>query len=317
VARTSRHFACKNALITGGSGGVGLANAHCFVDTGAGVTRVARRADPLQSASRRIVTRQASCAASRGGCAGCQRLRESCAFRFESLHNGCSLALGAVEVRSDRLVSAAVVGRPRDRQIDVAVLDAAIAVLGRVGYGGLTFEAVAREAGTTKPAIYRRWPSRQRLVLAALDRRVGAARAPDTGCTLCDLDECLKVFVAVFRRIPPGVMGPLFADCAGARELRAMFMTTLFDPPRAAVRTTLERALQRGDLRDELDVELILDLLGSLIHYRALFGHAPTSDAEIERTVEALLQGIATDYEALVEHSRRVSGDPKLHQLHT
>ena len=219
-------------------------------------------------------------------------------------------------VRSNRLVRTPAAGRPRDRQIDVAVLDAATAVLHRSGYGGLTFEAVAREAGTTKPAIYRRWPSRQRLVLAALGRRLGPTRAPDTGCTLCDLDESLKLFVAAFRRIAPEVLGPLFADCAGDRELRATFMTTLFEPPRAAVRQTLERALQRGDLRDGLDVELILDLLGSLIHYRALFAHAPTSDAEIERTVEALLQGIATDYPALVEHSRQLSGDPKLHRLH-
>ena len=43
-----------------------------------------------------------------------------------------------------------------------------------------------------------------------------------------------------------------------------------------------------------------------------LFGHARTTDAEIERTVEALLQGIATDYPRLLEHSRRMGGDPKL-----
>src|SRR5512132_3097766 len=88
------------------------------------------------------------------------------------------------------------VGRPRDRQIDAAVVDATLVVLDEVGYGRLTLEEVARRAGTTKPAIYRRWPSRQRLVLAALGRRVGEARAPDTGCTLCDLDECLTLFVA-------------------------------------------------------------------------------------------------------------------------
>jgi AcrR family transcriptional regulator len=208
------------------------------------------------------------------------------------------------------------VGRPRDRQIDAAVLGATLAVLDRSGYGRLTIEEVARHAGTTKPAIYRRWPNRQRLVLAALATRLGAARAPDTGCTLCDLDECLKVFVAAFRRMPPDVLGPLFADCAGDRELRAAFMTTLFDPPRAAVEQTLDRAYERGDLRDEVDRDLILDLLGSLIHYRALFGHARTTDAEIERAVEALLQGLATDYPRLLEHSRRVSGDPKLHHLH-
>jgi AcrR family transcriptional regulator len=208
-------------------------------------------------------------------------------------------------------------GRPRDPRIDAAVLDATVAALGRSGYGALTFEEVAREAGTTKPAIYRRWSSRPRLVLAALGRRLGSARAPDTGCTLCDLDECLKLFVASFRRIPPGVLGPLFADCAGDRDLRAAFMSTLFEPPRAAVKETLERARERGDLRADVEPELILDLIGSLVHYRALFGHAPTSDAEIERAVEALLQGIAADYPALLEHSRQTGGDPKLHALHS
>jgi AcrR family transcriptional regulator len=224
--------------------------------------------------------------------------------------------LASVTRAPDGSVKEARAGRPRDRQIDHAVLKATLAVLGESGYGGLTLEEVARHAGTTKPSIYRRWPSRQRLVLSALGRRLGEARAPDTGCTLCDLDECLKVFVSAFRRMPPGVIGPLFADCAGDRELRAAFMTTLFDPPRAAVRETLERARARGDLRDDVDIELILDLIGSLVHYRALFGHAPTSNAEIERAVEALLQGIATDYPRLLEHSRRMSGDPKLHHLH-
>jgi AcrR family transcriptional regulator len=208
------------------------------------------------------------------------------------------------------------VGRPRDSQIDAAVLEATLAVLGESGYGRLSLEEVARRARTTKPAIYRRWPTRQQLVLAALGQRLGGARAPDTGCTLCDLDECLKLFVAAFRRMPPDVIGPLFADCAADRELRAAFMTTLFDPPRAAVRETLDRAHARGDLRDDVDLDLILDVLGSLVHYRTLFGHARTTHAEIERTVEALLDGIAADYPRLLEHSRRTSGDPELHHLH-
>ena len=207
-------------------------------------------------------------------------------------------------------------GRPRDRQIDAAVLDATLAALDASGYGRLTLEAVARAAGTTKPAIYRRWPGRQQLVLAALGQRLGEAKAPDTGCTLCDLDECLKVFLAAFRRMPPGVLDALYADCVGDPELRAAFMATLFDPPRAAVSQTLERAHARGDLRDDVDLALILDLLGSFIHYRLLFRHAPASDREIERAVEALLQGIATDYPRLLEHSRRVSGAPRLHHLH-
>ena len=207
-------------------------------------------------------------------------------------------------------------GRPRDPGIDAAVLSAALTVLDDAGYGRLTLEEVARRAGTTKPAIYRRWPTRQQLVLAALGQRLGEVRAPDTGCTLCDLDESLKLFVAAFRRMPPDVIGPLFADCAGDRGLRAAFMSTLFDPPRAAVKETLERAYARGDLRDDVDLDLILDLLGSLVHYRALFGHARTTNAEIERAVEALLQGIATDYPRLLEHSRSMSANSELHHLH-
>jgi AcrR family transcriptional regulator len=207
-------------------------------------------------------------------------------------------------------------GRPRDPKIDAAVLAATLAVLDDVGYGRLTLEEVARRAGTTKPAIYRRWASRQELVLAALGRRLGELQAPDTHCTLCDLDECLKLFVGAFRRLPPDVIGPLFAECAGAPNLRAAFMSTLFEPPRIAVKETLERGYSRGDLRDDVDLDLILDLIGSLVHYRALFGHARTTDAEIERTVQALLQGIATDYPALLEHSRRTAAHSNLHHLH-
>jgi AcrR family transcriptional regulator len=207
-------------------------------------------------------------------------------------------------------------GRPRDPGIDEAVLAATLRLLDEDGYARLTLDAAARGAGTSKPAIYRRWGTRQRLVLAALSSRLGEPSAPDTGCTLCDLDECLKVFVAAFRRIAPDVLGPLLADCADDEALRGEFMRALFDPPRAVVREALDRAHARGDLRPDVDRELVLDLIGSLVHYRALFAHAPMSDDEIERAVQTLLQGIATDFPALLDHSRRHGGAPALHHLH-
>jgi AcrR family transcriptional regulator len=193
--------------------------------------------------------------------------------------------------------------------IDAAVLKATLAVLDESGYGRLTIDEVARRAGTTKPAIYRRWPTRQQLVLAALGMRLGRTGVPDTGCTLCDVDECLRVFVKAFRRLTPEVLGPLLADCTNDPELQRAFMTTLFDPPRAAVKQTLDRAYEKGDLREHVDRDLIVDLLGSLVYYRALFRHASTSHKEIERAVEALMQGIATDYPRLLEHSRLTSAN--------
>lgn len=208
-------------------------------------------------------------------------------------------------------------GRPRSPEIDAAVLDATLTVLDTAGYGRFSIEEVARRAGTTKPAIYRRWPTRQHLVLAALARRLGEVRIPNSDCTLCDLDEALRVFVVAFQCLPPGVLAPLLADCTATPELHAAFMATLFDPPREAVRQTITRAIARGDLRADLDLTLTLDLLGSLVHYRALFGHASTGTAEIERAVTTLLQGIATDYPALLEHSRQLAEAGQDHDRHT
>lgn len=212
---------------------------------------------------------------------------------------------------------AAGIGRPRDRHIDTAVLEAALAVLDETGYSALSFEEVARRAGTTRPAIYRRWSGRPRLVLSALAVRLDVPETPDTGCTLCDLGEGLGVFIAAFSAIRPDVLGPLLADCTGDPELHAEFMATLFRPPRAAVARMLDRATARGDLRPDIDRELVLDMLGSLIHYRTLFGHAPTSPAELEHAIEALLAGIAINYPALVEHSRRLQAEHDAHPAHT
>lgn len=208
-------------------------------------------------------------------------------------------------------------GRPRDAAIDRAVLDATLGVLDDIGYSRLTIDEVARRAGTTKPAIYRRWPTRQHLVLHALAHRLGAVEVPDTECTMCDLVEAINVYVSAFTCVPPDVLGPLLADCAREPELRAEFMATLFDPPRAAVGPILDRGLARGDLRPDLDRELTLDLLGSLVHYRALFGHAATGGEQIEAAVETLLRGIATDYPALVERSLRLAEEHRARHPHT
>lgn len=189
-------------------------------------------------------------------------------------------------------------GRPRDPHIDGAVLDTTVEVLAQVGYAGLTLEAVARRAGTTKPAIYRRWPTRQALVLAALRRRLGGTpRVADSGCVVCDLTGGVGVFLAAFRRMPPGVLAALLADCKG--DHRDTFMTQLFEPQREAVSRIVDRARDRGDLRADLDRGLVVDLLASFVHYRALFGHAPTDADDVEAAVTTLLRGMAADHREL------------------
>jgi AcrR family transcriptional regulator len=190
-------------------------------------------------------------------------------------------------------------GRPRDGHIDEAVLDAVSTLLEESGYRALAVEQVAKRAGVSKAAVYRRWPSRQTLVLAELQRRLGRVTAPDTECTVCDLNESLWLFTRTFTCMGPEFFSPLLADCSTDPELRQLFMETLFDPPREAVRATLTLAYERGDLRADVDLTLAVDTLASLVHYRLLFGHAPVTETEIERAVTSLLAGLATDFDAL------------------
>lgn len=195
-------------------------------------------------------------------------------------------------------------GRPRNQHIDECVLAATLEILDAYGYGGVSFEAVARRAGTSRPAIYRRWSGRAPLVLAAIAQRLDVPDPPDTGCTLCDLGESFGVFLDAYRAFRPEVLSALYAECATDTELRARYLQTLVEPARTAVGCTLDRAIARGDLRSSIDRNLLLDLLSSLVHYRAMFGPEHLDDAEAEHALEELLlQGAAVDYEALRTHS--------------
>ncbi len=205
--------------------------------------------------------------------------------------------------------SRARAGRPRDAAIDRAVLDAVSQVLDTGGYQALVIEDVARRAGVSKPAVYRRWAGRRDLALAELRRRLEAVQPPDTRCTLCDLHESLSLFSQAFTRVGATTLAHLLADSAHDPDFRDELIGTLVSPQREAVSRTLVKARARGDLRSDLDLALTVDALSSLVFYRQLFGPDPLDDAEIGRAVAAILSGIATDYDALVRESLEHEGD--------
>lgn len=200
-------------------------------------------------------------------------------------------------------------GRPRSREIDDALITATLGVLDEQGYAGVSLDAVARRANTSRPAIYRRWSGRAPLVLAAIAARLDVPTPPDTGCTLCDIDESFNVFLAAYRTIRPEALSALYADCAADPELRARYLATVIEPARTAVGKTLDRAVDRGDLRDTIDRNLLLDVVGSLVHYRAMFSPEHLGDAEAQHAMEFLLQGAAVDYSALVARSEALEGE--------
>lgn len=190
-------------------------------------------------------------------------------------------------------------GRPRDGHIDAAVLEATAEVLDAGGYRDVAIEEVARRARVSKTAVYRRWPNRRRLVLAVLEERLGQIAAPDSGCILCDLHECLVLITRAFSRLGAGTLAQLTAEGADDPDFRRELLDIVVEPPRREVHRTLHKASQRGDLRDGVNLSLTVDALSSLTFYRQLFGDGAMDSAEIETVVIAMLRGIAADYEEL------------------
>ncbi|MBO0917291.1 TetR/AcrR family transcriptional regulator [Streptomyces laculatispora] len=187
-------------------------------------------------------------------------------------------------------------GRPRDERIDAAVRTATMEVLNESGYGKLTLEGVASRAGTSKPALRRRWHSRQHLVVDALVATMGTAPTPDTGCTHCDLIEGIGMLSRAFtttvgRRVLPA----LAADLADDPDLERLFLDRFFRPRRASTAEALRRGIRRGDIRADVDIDLLLDLLASTTYYRVLFGHLPVTSSLAEQVVQVVLAGVATE----------------------
>ncbi|MER5887670.1 TetR/AcrR family transcriptional regulator C-terminal ligand-binding domain-containing protein [Streptomyces sp. NPDC001941] len=202
-------------------------------------------------------------------------------------------------------MTAPATGRPRDPAIDLAVRAATLDVLREQGYSGFALERVAALAGTTKAAVRRRWPVRQALVLDALAAVLVVPPAPDNGCTRCDLQQCVRLLDhALHQQLPPGVLAPLVADCAGDPELHRRLLDQLVEPSRRAAAVAVERAVARGDLLPDVPARTLVDVLAATVYQRALLGGGPATEEEVVSTVDLVLRGAAVDFDELVRISR-------------
>ena len=186
-------------------------------------------------------------------------------------------------------------GRPRDEHLAGVVIDATLAVVGECGVAGLTTDAVAARARVSKASIYRRWPSKQALLRAAAGSLVSELALPDTGALHTDVQELVAAAVRMYRdglpgRLFPALVSEMALDPDLARAIREGFLAER----RRAVLVVLGRARDRGELRQDLDDELVLDLLAGVIYYRLLITGGALDDELAERLTSALLFGIAT-----------------------
>lgn len=146
-------------------------------------------------------------------------------------------------------------GRPRDPQIDSAVLAAARRHLSAVGYDAMSVAAVAQEAGTTRQAVYRRWPTKADLATAAIASLAGSAGPAESDDPFADLVAELTAFFRGVTR-PNGIamVGSMLQEEADP-DLRARYRERIVAPRRARIQRILQRAVDQGLADPASDIE--------------------------------------------------------------
>jgi AcrR family transcriptional regulator len=175
-------------------------------------------------------------------------------------------------------VDRASTGRPRDAAIDDAVLDATLHRLARDGFAGLSLASVAADAGTSRPAIYRRWPDKESLVVDAIARLAQVAPPSGGGSPFEDLVAELEHFrhcITEAAALP--VAGLMLGDEVN-EAVRARYHDLVVAPRRARIRACLQRAIDDGSLDADADIAIAGTFLTGSWYALALAGAPPPDD---------------------------------------
>jgi AcrR family transcriptional regulator len=163
------------------------------------------------------------------------------------------------------------------------------------GSADLTFERVARLAGVSKTTLYKWWPSKGALALDGYFHAVEETLAfPDTGDVRADLLSQLRAFSKIMTTTPGGrVLTELIGHSQTDEELAAAFRRLYSSHRRRIAAERLRRAQEAGQIRPEVDVQIIVDQLWGAVYHRLLIPDEPVTDDFITGLVSNLLDGIA------------------------
>jgi AcrR family transcriptional regulator len=182
-------------------------------------------------------------------------------------------------------------GRPRSEEAHQAILDATLELLVEVGFSALTVEGVAQRAGVGKATIYRRWNSKLPLVVEAFSGLPGFEEV-DTGSLRRDLTETLETYLEAFNS---SSLSTVFPSLAGERKHNPE-LSKLLEPVARARREPFvrifERARDRGEISEAVDIDLAADLVVGPISVNLFFRGGTLHPRLVEPIVDLALSGI-------------------------
>jgi AcrR family transcriptional regulator len=183
-------------------------------------------------------------------------------------------------------------GRPRSEQARLAILRSALKLLGENGFSDLAIEDVAAHANVGKATVYRWWPNKAALIADAFaGSTTGKLHFPDTGSVRTDMSQQMRQLVKVFRSRRGRIVSAILGGGQSDRDLIAAFRERFLWPRRREAYATLRRGIARGELRKDVDMDLLLDSLYGPIYMRFLIRHDKLTPDFVDHLCELVLSG--------------------------
>ena len=184
-------------------------------------------------------------------------------------------------------------GRPRSEEAEKAILNATLLLLEQRPLRDLTVEQIAEEARVGKSTIYKWWPGKTFVALAAfLTRMQQTIVTENTGSAVEDFRRQLTSLIAFYASPMGSIFRQLLAECQADPAFAESYRKLFLEPRRAAVREIWHRGVLRGEIDPRWDCELVLDMIYAPLVYRVLADHAPFTPEDADRLLEAVFEGL-------------------------
>jgi AcrR family transcriptional regulator len=184
-------------------------------------------------------------------------------------------------------------GRKRDHTRDPEILEAALDVLAETGYDGMTIDMVAARAKAGKATLYRRWASKPELVLDAVacmkSKDVDLDSPPDTGTLRGDLVAMVKSPTLHESERKLKVMAGIVSMIARDPELAVAAREALVEPRARANRIIFQRAIDRGEISADCDIETLCTIGPAMVAYRTLMLRQPVDRDFMIRSIDTII----------------------------